>query len=356
MPTTGYSVNNALTNKLWAKKLNVEVLKDAYISKFIGTGSDSLVQYREDTNKSKGDRIRHGLRMQLTGDGVLEDNPLAGNEESLVTYTDDVLINQLRHAVRSEGKMSEQRVLFDVRSEAKAALKDWWTDRLDTSFFNQICGNTAQTDTRYTGMNAVVAPDSNHILRAAAAATDQALVTANAFSLTHIDILVERAKTLTPAIRPIMVGGEPMYVLFLHPFQVTTMRTNTNSGQWADIQKAAMQGGNVSKNPIFTGALGIYNGVVIHESTRVAQGVNSSTGANIATVRRAAFCGAQSAVIAFGAEDGPDTMSWAEEEFDYGNQLGVAVGGIWGLKKSQYNSTDFASIVLSTYSVANNPS
>src|SRR6185312_9590177 len=127
MATTGYSVNHNLTNKLWAKQLNVEILKEAYISKFIGKGSDSLVQYHEDTNKSKGDRIRVGLRMQLTGDGVLEDNTLEGNEESLVTYSDDLIINQLRHAVRTEGRMSEQRVLFDLRSEAKSGLKDWWT-------------------------------------------------------------------------------------------------------------------------------------------------------------------------------------------------------------------------------------
>lgn len=355
MPTTGYSVNNALTNKTWAKKLNVEVLKDAYISKFIGTGSDALIQYREDTQKNKGDRIRHGLRMQLTGDGTLEDNPLAGNEESLVTYYDDILINQLRHAVRSEGKMSEQRVLFDLRSEAKAALKDWWTDRLDVAFFNQACGNTVQTDIRYTGLNAVVAADSNHILRAANVANDQTLSTSSVFKLSHIDVLVERAKTLTPAIRPLMINGEPMYVLFLHPHQVTTMRTSTSTGEWSDIQKAAMAGGNVTKNPIFTGALGVYNGTVIHESTRIPLGVNSSTGAAVTSTRRAVFCGAQAACIAFGSEDGVDSMSWAEEEFDYGNQLGIAVGAIMGLKKSQYNSSDFATIVLSTYAAASNP-
>jgi hypothetical protein len=33
-------------------------------------------------------------------------------------------------------------------------LKDWWADRLDTWFFNQAGGFTAQTDLRYTGMQA----------------------------------------------------------------------------------------------------------------------------------------------------------------------------------------------------------
>lgn len=355
MTNTGFSVNHALTVKLWAKQLNVETLKEAYVSKFIGKDSSSLIQYREDTNKGKGDRIRIGLRMQLAGDGTRGDNPLAGNEEALVTYYDDILIDQLRHGVRSDGKMSEQRVMFDIRTEAKSGLKDWWAGRFDISFFNQVCGNTAQTDIRYTGMQAVIAPDANHIMRAGNQANDQSVVTANIFNLQHIDIMVEKAATLTPAIRPFMVDGVPKYVLFLHPFQVTQLRTNTNTGQWVDIQKAAMQGGQVTKNPIFTGALGEYNNVVIHSSFYVTSGVSSTTGLAVATVKRAVFCGAQAAGIAFGGEDGPDTMSWAEEEFDYGNQLGVAVGAIWGLKKSVFNAADFATIVLSTYGAATAP-
>src|SRR5208282_1380565 len=85
-----------------------------------------------------------------------------GNEEALVTYSVNVFIDQLRHAVRSAGKMSEQRVTFDVREECRMGLTDWFADRLDYWFFNQICGNTAQSDTRYTGNQATVAPDAAH--------------------------------------------------------------------------------------------------------------------------------------------------------------------------------------------------
>jgi hypothetical protein len=40
-------------------------------------------------------------------------------------------------------------------------------------------------------------------------------------------------------------------------------------------------------------------------------------------------------------------MSWNEEIFDYGNQLGVSAGCIAGMKKTIYNSQDFATIVVS---------
>jgi N4-gp56 family major capsid protein len=94
------------------------------------------------------------------------------------------------------------------------------------------------------------------------------------FTLELIDYAVETALTggssgdQIPLV-PIRIGKEKKYVMFLHPYQVTDLRTNTSTGQWLDIQKAAMSGGKVGNNPIFTGALGEYNGVVLHQNTRV---------------------------------------------------------------------------------------
>lgn len=119
--------------KLWSKKLFQEALKQTWASKFMGKSSNSLIQIVEDTQKGPGDRIRLPLRMQLSGSGIEGDGTLEGNEEALSTYYDDLLINQLRHAVRSEGKMSEQRVPFSVREEARMGLQDWWADRIDTA-------------------------------------------------------------------------------------------------------------------------------------------------------------------------------------------------------------------------------
>lgn len=348
MANTSYGVNDALAVKLWSKKLFQEALKQTYASRFMGKGSDSIIQIKDETSKGAGDRITIGLRMQLSASGVQGDGTLEGNEEALTTYSDNVFIDQLRHAVRSAGKMSEQRVPFSVREEARMGLQDWWADRIDTWFFQQVCGNTAQTDTRFTGNQATIAPDSDHQIWVTGS-NDQALGSGNVMTLSMIDKCVERAKTLSPMIRPVMVNGEKKYVMFLHPYQVYDLRTNTTSGQWLDIQKAALSAKNESNNPIYTGALGEYNGVVLHEATRVTTGVNSSTGAAISTVRRAVFCGAQAATMAYGQGNQGGDMSWVEELFDYGNQLGVSAGLIGGLKKMQFNSKDFSTIVVSSY-------
>lgn len=347
MALTSYGVNAPEAVKLWSKVLSREALKATWIGKFIGDSADSLIQEKQDFKKSAGDRLTLTLRMQLTGDGVLGDGTLEGNEERLTTYTDNLLIDQLRHAVRSAGKMTEQRIPWSIREEAKDGLVDWWAGRMDTAFFNQLCGFTAQTDLRYTGNNAVLAPTT--VIRPNARANDQSLIAGDEFTLGLIDQAVAQAKLATPVMRPLKMNGEDRYVMFLHTNQVTQLRTNTAAGQWLDIQKAATTGDGSKNNPIFTGALGMYNGVILHESTRITQGVNSVTGAAVANTRRAVLAGAQAAVLGFGGGQSYGAWDWNEELFDYGNQLGVEAGAIFGLKAVRYNGADFSKIGVHTY-------
>ena len=70
-------------------------------------------------------------------------------------------------------------------------------------------------------------------------------------------------------------------------------------------------------------------------------------------IYRAALCGALAAVMGFGQDTSSETSAtWYEELFDYGNQLGVAAGLIFGLKKSIFNSKDFGAITISSASPA----
>lgn len=372
MADTAYGVNANEAVKLWSTKLAREALKKTYLKKFMGESSDSLIQIKNETKKGPGDRIRITLRMQLTGRGIIGDGTQEGNEESLTTHTDDLIINQLRHAVRSEGKMTEQRIPFSIRSEAMMGLSDWWAARWDIWGFYHMAGftpgnilgggdfDTDATGPEYNGHNTIIAPSRQ--VFPAAFTTDE-LVGADAgatslFGLAVIDKAVERAKvgslTGVVPIRPIMVDGKPYFVVFLHPYQVTDLRTSgdANTVSWFGIHSSAMQGGKISDNPIFTGALGVYNGCILHESTHVPEGVNSTTGAVISNVRRAILGGAQACVAGFGQGHDKSSYDWFEQLFDYGNKLGVKAGCISGLKKSRYNSQDFGVVVMSSRAVA----
>lgn len=343
MATTQFLTGHPMVPKFWSRKLFQDTLKSTYVNKFMGTNQDALIQVKTETQKSAGDKITYGLRMQLNNAGISGDNTLEGSEESLVVHSDSILIDQIRNGVVNDGRMTDQRVLFSIREEGKNALQDWFSDRLDTAFFNQICGNTAQTDLKYTGHNATVAPDTAHTIWIGGHTTEASIASASAsmkMSLNFIDACVERAKTATVKVRPLKVNGDEYYVMFLHPYQAYDLRTTTSTGGWLDIQKAAMMGGQIKDNPIFTGALGVYNNVILHESTRIPS-VTSG-------VYRAVLCGAQAAVMAFGQNNSDQEMTWEEETFDYKNKHGISAGLIYGIKKCVFNSADFGTIVLPT--------
>lgn len=358
MATSDWGVNHPLAVKAWSRKLYHDVIGESFVGKFMGKSDTSLFQIKSELSKDAGDKVTFGLRSLLTGNGIQGDNTLEGNEEALVTYNDSLFINQLRHAVRSGGKMSEQRVPFSVREEARMALQDWWIERLETSVANHLTGNTDQADTRYTGNNATVAPTaSSRIIVGGGEGTEASLsaTTTHAIKMSDLDKAVAIAKTAVSGgrqrIRPIRVDGKSMYVVFLHPDQIRQLRADASTaGNFFDIQKAQLQGGKISDNPILTGGEFVYNGCIVHEWSylpNVASSVTSNT-----SYRRGVFCGAQSLAIAFGGGTTGTNASWEEDLFDYGNQLGVSGGMIFGTKKTVFNSIDFGTIVLSGYAPA----
>lgn len=360
MATKTYAVGDAEVVKLWSKRLAREALKRTVIYPYIKDSGDALGTLETDTQKGAGDRVTITLRMQLSGDGVTENQTMEGNEEAIVTYTDNVLLNELVNAVRSNVTISQQRVPFKLGREMNDALADWYAARIDQVAFNHLAGytpaNTQAADGQYTGFNTITAPTTGrHLWTEAGTSADEDLdSTGDEMTLAMIDKCVELAQTggstgLVP-IRPI--SGLPAgadYVMFLHPTQVTQLRTSTTTLNWADLQKAWLQGGSGENSMFWKGGLGVYNKTLLVESTRVPQGVSGADGSAVTTVRRAIFCGAQALGCAFGQGYGPEEWKINEETFDYGRQLGVSARNIFGFKKMKFNSNDFATIVVSSY-------
>ena len=371
MAVTTYGPNDALSNRIQARELSYEVTKGLEIAPLIGKTPNSIIQQKTEF-KDKGDRITVGLRGRLTGEGVTENQILEGNEEGLATFSDALFINELAHAVRvkSEDSIDQQRVLFDLRDEGKAALADWFSERLSLSFFLQMCGYTAPTITYRemvtpvslvrTGLNATIAPSSSRRLFAKSLGSDQAVGADNTATMT-LDLVIkakEKARLANPRIRPVRVNGADKYVMYLHPTQVVDLQLEaqaTGSISWADIQLAALRGGDTSNNPIYTGAVGEYMGVVLRENEDVTTGVHSANNTEEPNVRRAVLLGAQSGIFGMSTRYSKQTpYKWEEETFDYNRELGMSVQSIMGMKKSQFNNTDFGTITVSTYGAAHN--
>ncbi|WP_375675834.1 N4-gp56 family major capsid protein [Bartonella sp. AP9QHHD] len=370
MATTHIGINDPHALKTWARILDAEVSKATPIAPLMGQDSNSIIQVKTETQKGKGDCVTFSLRAQLSGRGVSEGETLEGNEEALQFLHDKLYINELYHGTRiaNEGTIDNQRTLFNLREEAKNSLSDWYADRLSLMFFVHACGYTANRlnfegelvdlDPLFWGFNAPLAPSSKRIVRPEAKTKDEELTekAKHSFNLKLIDEALQCAKLANPKIRPVRVNGESVYVLYLHPIQVTQLRTNTETGQWLDIQKAAYTGSR-SKNPIFDGSLGMYNGVILRESEHVTNGVKSTDSTRLAGVRRAVLLGAQSVVMAFGKSYGKTRYKIEEETFDYKREYGFGVHTIMGMKKTRFQmpgraqgAQDFGTIVIPTYS------
>lgn len=354
MAITAFGTNDAQTVKIWSALTMREALKSTLTEKFLGTGKGAIIQRLTELEKSAGDTIKYDLLMQMQNAGVTGDNRMRDNEEALIYHQDYIVIDQLRnaHAFR---RMSQQRTLHDMRMDAKGQLADWWADKLDTYMFNALCGNANWTHGRVG-----TAPDSDHVVYSGDATSVATLGTNDQFSLADLDYAKEKAKTLTPPIRPVKIDGGEYYVCVLHPYSVTDLRLDVAQSaytSWPDIQMWANQRG--MKNPIFTGALGVYNGVILYESTRIRPAQASSV--DYSSTRRNLFLGAQAGTFCVGnaydsieqSRVGKDNMmSWYEEIDDYGNEKGISCGCIFGVKKTTFNSKDFATIAIDSYAAA----
>lgn len=316
-----------LVRKAWAKDTWQAAMNNLFFNKFMGTDANSIIQVKEDLKKDKGDAITLSLLMKLKGAGVTGDNQLEGNEESMIYRSFPVKIDQLRNAVRLEGKMEEQKTQMDMRKDAKASLSTWMSEVLDAQFFKVL----------------TEAPTAGRMVYAGAATSETTIAETDTF---NTDI-IGKAKRIAMAdnnakIRPIKVKGGNYYVMVIDPWQARDLRKDE---RWFNANKDAQMRGD--DNPIFTGALGMYEGVVIHENE---QCVRTETGASSAKVGHALFLGAQAAVMAVGADP-----FWEEDEFDYHNQVGFAYGRIMGIAKAKFkfdgtNDTDFGCINVMTSS------
>lgn len=356
MSTTTFTSASNHAVKLWARKTFNDAVKATTYGKLTGTSDRSIVQVKDEL-KNNGDRVRFGLRTLPTGIGVQDSEVLEGNEESLDFRYFDLNLGQKRHAVSVELNLSAQRTMFDVQAEAKDAIGEWCEEYIDTTFFEYLSGLGMGATTSISkfhprgvlGGNALLTPSSDRIIYGGTATAFGNITASDTMSLTVLDKLAERAKLASPTMRKGQFNGKNAWVLLMHPYQVTDLRSNTNTGQWYDIQKAILQGGGSFKDsPLASEALGIYRDIILVESTRVPTYTNA--GAGSVKGARALFLGAQAAVVAHGkGTDDDGRMKVVTKTFDYDNQFGVSATFVWGMAKSRFdNQSDFATIAVDT--------
>lgn len=357
MARTFVGVNDAQTVKKWSGLLAVAVSKSSYfVKKFVGEGkrAKTPIQRITDLEKDAGDTVTVDLLMPMRMEPVIGADTLDGKEEALRYYTDRVVIDQVRGGADLGDRMSRKRTLRDIREDALGAMKEWWARLYDELFFIYLSGARGTSGgflwsvgNPFFNVNALSAPDASHQMYAGSATSKNTITNAMGMDLRVIDRCVARAETMGGdgsdelSMIPCSIGeGEDRYVMLMHTFQFDALKSNTGTGQWLDIQKAAAAAQG-QKSPLVTGAVGEYNNVVMHKHRNVIQFSDYGAGANLPAAR-ALFMGAQAALLSYGSPGTGQRFDWTEEQKDHGDKVKIGSNSIFGVKKATYKSADGA--------------
>ena len=337
--------------------------KGQWTRKWMGEGDKATkpIWKFNDLEQARGDQLSFDISMQINSRPIEGDDEARGKGEKLVFYTALVYIDQMRNVVSRGGEMTQKRTIHDLRKIARARASDWWGRTFDQIIFAYLSGsrgvNTDWTlDSTWSGRanNSLVSPDSSHIVYGGVATQKSDMTATDTMSTLPIDKAVAYAKMMggggpvyseVPQIQPIDLDGEEVFLCVMSPYQAFNLRRNTNSMDWADIQKAiAMHSGK--DNEFMKGGLGMWNRVCLQEHANVVTFSDYGTGAIAAA--RALFCGIQAGVIVQGRPGAEMTFKWVEELHDGENQLDIYTSCIWGFVKTTFNSNDFGVMAIDT--------
>jgi N4-gp56 family major capsid protein len=341
----------AWSTELWQAERNQD-----YLAVFESSGSSSMIQKVTELKKTaKGARAVITLVNDMEGDGVVGDNQLEGNEEELKAYDQSIQIDQLRNANRIQGRMADQKSIVTFREQSRDKLAYWRAERRNELAFLTLSGvaYTFKTDgaTRVGSQLPdlefaadVTAPTTNRYVRwdattglVTSSVSNADLVAAD--TLTWDTIVDLKAYARRKYVRPMRTeGGYDYYNLFVSPEAMKSLKKDADF--IAAMHHAAKSG---ESNVLFKGTShGGTNGLLIdgvnileYRNTYSTVGATSGSkwGGGTVDGARLLLCGAQALGY---AELGMPT--WEEEEFDYGNSVGISVASTFGYKKPVFRS------------------
>lgn len=326
-----------------------------------------------DLTKTRGDTVSVDMFNIIQGKPVMGDKKLSGRMMALKSRSQDIKINQMRGGVDPGGRMTQQRTVHDLRTVGRIELSGWWARALDQGKLVHFAGargsmNTADwviplvsdPDFAEIMVNTVTAPTFNRHFYAGDATALDTLDTADIMTLDDIDRLRAAIDEADIPLQPIMFpddpasNDEPLYVLYVSSRVWHYLQTRTGDKAWRTFLANARERG--SKNPLFTGEPGMWNGILVRKSARairflpgdvvtVATSAASYTETTktipaLATdyaVDRCVLLGAQALAEVWGKDsDSGMHMRWHEEVTDHGSTYEASVAGMGGCSKLRF--------------------
>jgi len=307
--------------KKYAMRVMRKVIADTFFTTLTSKqgGGGAIISKNQVLNKP-GEEITIQVTSPLSGSGVEGDTAtLEGNEEKLSTSSITVKTVYYRHGVRNNTR-AEKKSLVGLREEAVNRLAEWGRDKLDTVRFGAALNKGFYYDAG--GTEGEETSGGTPYVRYVGGGTSKADVEA-----ADVMTLAELSKTkyimLSRLAKPWNIGGNPYFMMVLEPWQEYNIKVTDTV--WAQAQREAqLRGGS---NPLFTGAVGIWDGIIIRQAARVPVVTDAGGSSNVRAATGMMF-GPEAFIEAYGTY--PD---WDEDDFDYGLEHGVAWGVDYGCRR-----------------------
>lgn len=361
-PAVWYDSTDPEVVQVWEKNLNREVRARGPLfdseNAFTGTSPGKMIQLKEELASGPGKSIRVKLRYQLEGRGRGAQEVLKAHGEGYRTATCDVAIEKIRHMVETADEIVDQWVHEDTIEEGTDALSEWFASRFEMVANIHAVGFNIVTGTPYTFHNTINALHSDYLIRPNGKTKAEDLTSADRFDVDLLNDALRRVKAVRPKIRPADTPLGPRYCVFLSPAQVKSLQSSDS--QWYAAMQNALRGGVVEKNPVFTNALGQWQGFILFESDWVCPGIHSTQSAIQSDTSTAWVGGAQALAMAFGRGRRPggyalNRYRWVKDDEDFGNVQQMAAVTICGMtrlrftKPGEANAREMGVVGIQTY-------
>ena len=341
------------------KKLFHETLRLTSLRGFIGKkGSGKPIIIDTQLRGKAGDTVRYEFIPHNYADGLFgQDVTILGNESSMTSYSLDVVIDEVNHAMRKKGKMTDQRIIWSAREEMRRMIVNLKAQYNEDAYFRTLTGITSTDETgadklvtdttdrvqgsyrcwRASGSNSsavVTAANSDNV------ALDTAMTIADKFSPQLLDeakatlasLDAEDTSNISYRMKPIKVGknNEEFYVAFLSPIACKDLRYNP---EWQAHAYSGAQRGLTGKDDLIAhGAVGVWNNIIVKESQHVRRFNSTETTFKFA---RNLLLGADAMVSAWA-----QTLMFTDEMIDHGRELSMNGGEIRGEVKVSFPGND----------------
>lgn len=332
------TVATGLRVQQWEDKFFTEYLH--FLNGFkpvMGTDENSVIQVKEDLTKKPGDSITIALVNKLRNEATTGTAVLEGNEEDMVSRSMRIYVDKRRNAVRV-AEMEEQKSAIGLRAAARPQLLNWASEDTRDLIIEALgsLNGTAFVDRTAAIGDAWLVDNLDRVYFGAGVGSGSDLsadlaqldTTNDKFNATALDGMILKAKSCSPKIRPMRDpgNGRRYYIVYAHPAAFKDFRDSiaTNTLAVTNIEAEASK--------LFEGGDLMWNGCIIKEVDDMPIYADIGNGGT-AEVTPVYLCGAQAVAIAYARR-----WKTVTQEFDYDDKVGVAIDGIYGVRKIIFGS------------------